>query len=147
MLLTKQDLNSSLYPEISGMMARYSDAIIAACLNDADGILTAYLGVRYDIAVELAKSGPARNGYLLALAKDIAIYRLYTLQETIPKHRELLYTQAIEQLKMIQAGKGTLPGISPAPVPDPLPVGQISYGSNPRRATLLGHLPGPMEYS
>lgn len=138
MFLSKSDLDATVYPEITTMMVRYSDAIINMHLIAAEGDIEMYLAARYAIRPELDKTGNARHKYLLTIARDLAIYHLYSLQETIPAHRTKRYEQAIAMLKMIQDGKSTLPGVDPAPVPDPLPVsGQIGFGSNPRRASLI----------
>lgn len=138
MFLNKSDLDATVYPEIVSLMTRYGDAIVNMNFNRAEGDLEAFLSGRYDIGAELAKTGNARNKYLLSLSLDLAIYYIYTLQETIPAHRTKRYEQAIAMLKMIQDGKSTLPGVDPAPVPDPLPLsGQIGFGSNPRRAQLI----------
>ena len=142
MFLTKQDLDATVYPEIVSLIARYSDAILNMNFNRAEGDLEAYLSGRYDIGTELARSGATRNKYLLSLSLDLAIYYIYTLQETIPAHRTKRYEQALVMLKMIQDGKSTLPGVDPAPVPDVLPAGQIAFGGNLPRATLNNPLRG-----
>lgn len=147
MFLTKADLDATVYPEILNMMARFSDAILNMNFSRAEGDLEAYLGGRYDIAVELAKTGGARNKYLVSLSLDLAIYYIYTLQEIIPAHRTRLYDQAIAMLKMIQKGDSVLPGVDPAPVPDSAPIGQIGYGSNPRRPSLLDPIVNSSPYA
>ncbi|GAB3734965.1 phage protein Gp36 family protein [Spirosoma lituiforme] len=148
MFLTKADLDSSLYPEISSMISRYSDAIINMNLVAAEGEIDMYLAARYAIRTELDKTGENRHAYLLTIARDLAIYHLYSLQETIPAHREKRYEQAITLLKLIQQGKSTLPGVDPAPVADaPDAASQIGYGGNARRPTLLNPMVGPGRYN
>ena len=141
MFLSLVDLDATIYPEIVQMMSRYTDTVITMNLNAAEGDLTLFLATRYDIRAELEKTGDNRNPYLLLLARDLAIYHLYSLQETIPAHRVKRYDQAIAMLKMIQDGKSTLPGVDPAPVSEtPVVSGQISYGGNLARATLQNPL-------
>lgn len=148
MFLTKKDLDASLYPEISQLMSRYSDAIIDMNLATAEGEISTMLGARYDIGPELTKTGDSRHRYLLSLARDLAIYHLYSLQETIPAHRTKRYDQAIAMLKMMQDGRSTLPGVPYLPTPDPVPSGQIASGSNARRPTLLNpRTVGPTTYT
>ena len=141
MFITKADLNATLYPEIQSLIARYSDAIVEMNIATAVSEIETYLALRYNIRAALDKTGTDRHTYLLSLARDMAIYHLYSLQETIPAHRTKRYDQAIAMLELIQDGKSTLPGVDPAPEPDgPVIGGQIGYGSNPPRATLANPL-------
>lgn len=143
MFIGRTDLDATVYPEISSIMLRYSEVVFNACASRAEGDLESYLAARYDISAELTKTGTSRNAYLLSLAITLAIYYIYTLQETIPAHRQKMYDQAITVLGLIRDGKQTLPGVDPAPVPDPPTVsGQIGYGSNARRPTLLNPVTG-----
>mgnify|MGYP001811126753 CR=1 FL=1 len=142
MFLTKQDLSATVYPEIVALMSRYTDVVIEMNFNLAEGDLQSYLASRYDIGAELAKEGADRNAYLLSLAITLAIYYLYTLQETIPAHRTKMYDQAIAVLGLIRDGKQTLPGVDPAPTPESPVLGQIGYGSNARRPSLVASFPG-----
>ncbi len=138
MFITKKDLDASLYPEVADLISRYTDAIINMNLANAIGEIQTMLGARFDIDTALAKTGVDRHPYLLSLARDLAIYHLYSLQETIPKHREKRYDQAIEMLKLIQQGKSTLPGVDLAPVPEnPVTAGQIGWGSGKPRPTWI----------
>jgi phage gp36-like protein len=138
MFVTKADLSSSIYPEILQMITRYTDAIINMKLSTAESEIETYLAGRYNIRAELDKTGDARHGYLLSLAIDMAIYHLYSLQESIPDHRTKRYEQAIAILKLIMGGKTPLAGVELAPEPETPPTGgSIAWGGSPPRARLV----------
>lgn len=75
MFLSKTDLATSLYPEISQLIARYSEAIILAKLGVAESEIETYLCQRYLIRPELEKVGDARNKFLISIVTDLAIYQ------------------------------------------------------------------------
>lgn len=138
MFLTSKDLDASIYPEITALMTRFGEAIVNMHIATAVSEIQTMLGSRYDIDPVLAKTGNDRHPYLLSLARDMTIYHIYSVMETIPTHRVKRYDQAIEMLKMMQQGKSTLPGVDPVPVADtPAVSGQIAWGSTPRRPSLV----------
>lgn len=135
MFLSKEDLATSLYPEIGQLIARYSEAIILAKLGVAESEIETYLCQRYLIRPELDKTGDNRNKFLVSIGTDLAIYHLYANPETIPANRVKRYDQAIQMLTMMAEGKINLPGVPMAPV-----VvgginggGDVGWGSQPRR--------------
>jgi phage gp36-like protein len=137
MFLTKADLSTELYSEIRDLITRYSDTAIYSYLVRAVAEIQTYLGSRYDIDPELAKTGEDRNKLLVSLGRDLAVYHLYTPLETTPTKRKDRYDQAIRMLEWLAAGKMPLPGVPLAPVDDQTPLaGQIGYGSNPKRPRL-----------
>ena len=71
--------------------------------------VSSYLRTRYDVATAFAKTGTQRNGYLVMIVADVALYHLVTW---LPKRigfdiRETRYNQAIAWLKDVQSGKAT----------------------------------------
>lgn len=138
MFLDKVDLSVSLYPGIRDMIAQYSDAIILEHCATAESEIESYLSQRYHIRPELEKVGSERHKLLLQVARDLAIWHLYQLAETIPVKVLTRYEQAIRLLEDFQKGKAVLPGVPSAPDPDPgTPAGdQIGFGSRPPRAPL-----------
>lgn len=139
MFLTIADLDASLYPEITSLLTRYGQTVALAHLATAEGEIEAYLSVRFNIRPELEKAGSARHKLLLPIARDLAIYHMYSLAETIPAHRTKRYDQGIKMLELMSEGKISLPGVDPAPLPDePVLTGNIGWGSAPRRPSLLG---------
>lgn len=71
--------------------------------------VSSYLRTRYDVAATFSMSGQQRNGYLVMIVADVALYHLVAW---LPKRigfeiRETRYNQAIAWLKDVQAGKAS----------------------------------------
>lgn len=71
--------------------------------------VSSYLRTRYDVTTAFAKTGTQRNGYLVMIVADVALYHLVSW---LPKRigfdiRETRYNQAIAWLKDVQSGKAT----------------------------------------
>lgn len=71
--------------------------------------VSSYLRTRYDVTTAFAKTGTQRNGYLVMIVADVALYHLVSW---LPKRigfdiRETRYNQAISWLKDVQSGKAT----------------------------------------
>jgi phage gp36-like protein len=71
--------------------------------------ISSYLRSRYDVAAAFAATGEARNGQLVMIACDVALYHLVSW---LPKRmgfeiRQLRYERAVEWLASVQAGKAS----------------------------------------
>ena len=71
--------------------------------------VSSYLRTRYDVASAFSSSGDQRNGFLVMIVADVALYHLVAW---LPKRigfdiRETRYKQAIAWLKDVQAGKAS----------------------------------------
>ena len=71
--------------------------------------VSSYLRTRYDVASAFSSSGDQRNGFLVMIVADVALYHLVSW---LPKRigfeiRETRYNQAIAWLKDVQSGKAT----------------------------------------
>lgn len=141
--LSPDDLNASLYPEIRAAIDRVAldradgegGTSLEEAINRALSLIQSKLAPLYDIGKEFAKSGNTRNGLLLGMARDFAIFFLYQLPEKMPVHRYKAYEDSLALLKELARGEGTLIGVDPAPAPTtPAPtVSTGAWGSNPRR--------------
>ncbi len=79
------------------------DATIAAALEAADVEIDSYLAVRYPLPLAETQS------FLVALAVDIAIWNLYSLDDSgVPENRKARYQAAIKTLERISSGKQSL---------------------------------------
>lgn len=138
MFLQITDLSVSLYPEIRDLLARYSDTVILAHCATAESEIESYLSQRYNIRPELEKVGDARHKLLLQIARDIAIYHLYQLAETMKNSVVKRYDDAIRLLNDLAKGKIIMPGVPSAPLPETgTPTGdQIGHGGRTPRAPL-----------
>lgn len=88
------------------LIAENPQAIIEATSNEAQSTIATFVGVLYDIAGELAKTGADRNGYILSLAKSIGLYFIYQRadNETIPEKVIKDYDDAMKALEKISTG-------------------------------------------
>ena len=138
MFLTIPDLNASLQAEIRELLSRFSEAIVIEHCLTAEAEIESYLGRRYHIRPLLELEGAERNKLLLAIARDIAIYRLYHLHESIPNIRVKRYDDALRLLRDLATGLISLPGAEAAPPPEkPSPEADtIGYGSRQPRPPL-----------
>lgn len=139
MFVTKIDLSTSIYPEIRDILARYSETITLTHCATAESEIESYLAQRYYIRPELEKIGDTRHKLLLQIARDIAIYHLYQLAETIPAKVVKRYDDAIRLLEDIAKGKIIMPGVPSAPPAEegtPSADG-IGWGHRPPRAPLF----------
>lgn len=135
MFVTASELNSSIYPEIKQAIARGQEDVVNIHINEALSYIQSKLIAKYDIVAELAKEGDARHPLLLKYAKDIAIYYLYDLPETIPAKRVKAYMDAEKWLDDVAKGYAVIAGVDPAPVdPDaPQQLGSGQFGSFVKR--------------
>ena len=133
MYITTLDFSEAIYREIRETISRYSETFVSHHSLRAEREVEARLSTRYDIAVELVKTGNSRNQMLVGITRDIAIYYMYLTQETRPNIRVKAYDDAIALLKDIAAGKASL-DLPPAPTdPGESQSGLIAWGSNQRR--------------
>jgi phage gp36-like protein len=139
MFITSPDLSTGVYPEIKQQLARFDEIIILRNCAQAESELESYLSRRYLIRPELEKTGDARNALLVMACRDIAIYHLYTLAETMPNKVVKRYDDAIRLLKDYANGIISLVGVpaAPAPVETSPDAGQIGYGGRPPRPALV----------
>lgn len=147
MFLTITDLSTTLYPEVRDLLARYSEAVVLAHCATAESTIVSFLAPRYDILPVLAVTGGQRHGLLLSIARDLAIYDLYQLAETLPNKVVKRYDDAMKLLREMATGLIVMAGVPPAPIEE-IPGGGdgVAYGSRVRRSSLLediGDYPKP----
>lgn len=136
--LTATELNSSLYPEIQAAISRGQTTTVELHINEALAYVQSRLSVKYDIEAEFQKTGADRNNLLLKFTKDIAIYYLYDLPETIPNKRVKAYDDAIDFFDDVVKGRAVLAGVLKATSEDDSNNGgTISYGSEEKRYNRL----------
>lgn len=137
--ITTLDFSNALFREIRETITRYSDALVLNCALRAEQEIIARLSAKYNIRIELEKTGTARNAMLVGICTEIAIFHLYKTQETIPNIRVKAYDDAIALLRDIANGVANLPGVAPAPTQgtDAIQAGVIAWGSHPKRNNTL----------
>jgi len=114
--LTKVDLENSIEDTLLTALNFAEDktdedggSVITTACSQAESQLRAYLSGRYAIADEL-ELATGRNELLLMLAKDMAIYHIWTYVDpaSIPASRRERYNAAIAFLKEAQAGEALI---------------------------------------
>ncbi|MFC0182528.1 Protein of unknown function [Pseudarcicella hirudinis] len=132
--VTTTDLNAALYEEIQQSISRDNSNPPETAINNAMDLVAAKLSLRYNIAAEFAKTGDSRNSLLVMYVRDIAIYFLYKLPESVPAKRKFAYEEAISFLLECQQGLSVIQGLDPAPVSEnPAASDRIAAGYEPRR--------------
>lgn len=138
MFISSSDLNSSLYPEIQAAISRGQSILVDIHINEALGYIESRLMVKYDIRGEFEKTGTARHPLLLKLAKDISVYYLYDLPETIPAKRVKAFDDAVKYLDQLVKGEAVLAGVPPPDATEiPIQAGNIFSGSETKRNNRL----------
>ena len=84
-------------------------ATVTEAIAKADAEIDSYLGAVFTLPLSIT---PAR---VKSLSEDIAIYYLYVRRSTVPEARQKAYDDAIAFLKLVAAGKATLPSTSISP--------------------------------
>lgn len=109
--LLKADLQNSIEQTLLDALDWSSDdSIITTACSQAIGQLKAYTVDKYDIVTELAKTSVQRDEMVLMIAKDLAIYHIWSYVDaaSIPNTRRDRYKAAIDFLKDIQSGAVTM---------------------------------------
>lgn len=132
--ITKEELKTHIYPEITDVITRSDDTIVAKAINAGEGEMKSYLN-RFDIATMF--NGEYDNEYFKSLLKDIVCWHLIKLAN--PNiNLELFrtaYEDAIKALRDISKGvtSPTWPLVPNNPDTDIEESGHIEYGSNIKR--------------
>jgi len=131
--ITKSDLETSIEQALlENLDFSSDDSVITTACSQAASQLWSYLSYKYDIATELAKTTTSRNDMVLMIARDLAIYHIWTYIDSasIPHARAARYTAAMDFLKAAQLGTASL-DLGPAPIP----YAPIAGGSNDKRTS------------
>ena len=112
MYLTTDDLNKGIYPEVLQVLSRSMDNVNQAIVEATDEVV-GYLSARYDMDVELLKTGTNRNTTTIKLIREIAIYNCYKISNPVnmPESRIQVYKDTVSFMVRIQSGKVAIPGL------------------------------------
>lgn len=105
-MVTPQDFNTHLYPELIAAIDREEDEILSDAIASAEGEAMGYLS-RFDIDTLFAREEDDRDKTLLMYLKDMAVWHFIVLANpnTDMELRKTRYDDAIKWLKGIQSGK------------------------------------------
>lgn len=132
--ITKDDLKTHIYPEITEIITRADDTIVTAAIAAGEGEVKSYLN-RFDTATMFG--GSYANEYFKNIVKDVVCWHLIKLAN--PNiNLELFrtaYEDAKKNLKEILKGETSpdFPLKPNDPATDIDEAGTIEYGSNPKR--------------
>ena len=131
--ITKSDLETSIEQTLLDALDFSSDdSIVTTACSQAASQLRAYLSEKYDIATELTNTGTARDDMVLMIARDLAIYHIWSYVDaaSIPHTRSARYSAALDFLKAAQLGTTSV-NINPAVIA----YSPIAGGSNDKRVS------------
>jgi hypothetical protein len=97
------------------------ELILDTAETEAVALLRKHLDSRYNMDVELAKSGAARHNVLLRWAKVLVIYFIYERipDDMVPERVVKNYDDVMKALEKIEDGDGAIPGLTAITVSDP----------------------------
>ena len=104
MFLTKQDLTSKLRESDLLRITGGDDMVVEHALSYAVGIMRSYLAERYDVESIFSAVGEDREGALVAMGVDIAVYEIVAIAQPnidLTDRRERR-RQAIEYLTAVR---------------------------------------------
>jgi hypothetical protein len=137
MLLTEQDFDTHLYPELIDAIKRDDANKLTDAIKAAEAEAKSYLNL-YNISQLFSAQGDNRDDMLLMYLKDLAVWHFIIIANpniNIEFH-QMRYEYAIKELGKIQAGKKTPYGWPEADKPEGSNGNSfIQVGSNPRRET------------
>lgn len=107
--LTIEDFKTVCDPQTLTVINQDDTANLDRAERYAIEEVSSYLRTRYDVAMAFSRTGDQRNGFLVMIVADVALYHLVSW---LPKRigfeiRETRYNQAIAWLKDVQSGKAT----------------------------------------
>jgi hypothetical protein len=111
MLLTIDDLNTHLYPEIIETITRDEASLVQDAIDAAELEAISYLE-RFDTDELFNRTDNDRDKMLLLYLKDMTVWNLLALSnpDTDVDFREARYKNALNWLQKIQGGKATPKG-------------------------------------
>lgn len=133
-LLTKADLQTHIYSEITDVITRSDDSIVTAAINNAESEAKSYLN-RFDIATMFG--GSFADEWLKTVVKDLACWHLIKLAN--PNINLELFRTCYEDAKkyLKDVMLGNVDPVWPLRADDPATPfdesGHISFSSNPKR--------------
>jgi len=107
--LTKSDIQKAIKADMLAALLDSDDTVVTAAIDEAVAKVQNYLSGRYDMKIELAKTGTNRHQLLVVYTGDIAIYNIWRYVDPmqIPARRVAAYDEAMEWLKAAMAGEAS----------------------------------------
>lgn len=134
MYISKEDIEKAIFKEHLKALSR-EDLNIENAIEEAVLEVKSYLTVRYNMDLELAKTGTARNKLVVKFVRSIAIWNIYNIasQSVIPESRKLEYENTIATLKLVQKEQATIDGLDRKTDPTNGGSNYLKFGGNAPR--------------
>ncbi len=87
--------------------------VLTECINGAEGEIDGYIGMRYDVPVDVSGTDDQINGLMLSMTLDMAIWNLLKRFTTPPANVEKSYDDRVKFLIGVAAGTIMLPSGTP----------------------------------
>lgn len=132
MYLTTTDLEMGIQEEVLTVITRNRRKAEQA-IADAIAEVRSYLCARYDMELELAKTGGDRSPMVVKVARDIALYNCFNISNPVnmPESRREAYRDAVAYLKSVQAERASIEGL--VRLNAATGSSYVSYGGNPKK--------------
>lgn len=111
MYIQKTDYKGRISTDLLNILLSEDEpGILQQSSKVAEDTISTMVGKLYDVLPEFAKTGNARNYYLLSLAINIALYQIYNIadDEQIPPKIIKNYDDTIDDLQKISNAKAQL---------------------------------------
>lgn len=102
-------------------------------ISDAVAEVRSYLCARYDMDIELSKTGADRSPMVVKVARDIALFNCYNISNPVnmPESRREAYRDAVAYLKSVQAERASIEGL--LRLNESSGSNYVSYGGNNKK--------------
>ncbi len=132
MYLTTTDLEMGIQEEVLTVITRNRRKAEQA-IADAIAEVRSYLCARYDMDLELAKTGGDRSPMVVKVARDIALYNCFNISNPVnmPESRREAYRDAVAYLKSVQAERASIEGL--VRLNAATGSSYVSHGGNPKK--------------
>lgn len=132
MYLTTTDLEMGIQEEVLTVITRNRQKAEQA-IADAVAEVRSYLCARYDMDIELSKTGADRSPMVVKVARDIALFNCYNISNPVnmPESRREAYNNAINYLKSVQSERASIEGL--VRLNESSGSNYVSYGGNNKK--------------
>lgn len=133
MYISIDELSAGIHMESLEAVTRGDENKAEQAIKDAMSMVRSYLCVRYDIDTEFGRHGDDRDGMVVKLVRDIAIYYCYEGSSPVnmPETKTKAFDDSIAFLKSVQAEKAAMPGLQRIDAASGS--NYVKYGGNTKR--------------
>lgn len=133
MFITEDDLKKYIYTDVLDGMLEENDGRVDSAINEGLSEVRSYLSTSYDVDSIFAKVGDARHAMLVRIGKDVVMYHLHSMLQTMPAIRVKKYDDARQDLNRICRGTIKLDGETILTAPEGSTGSEVGHGGNPPR--------------